>query len=443
MERRLPANFRAWCARWLSRVGTSPRKERCFVSPGRAAFRLPAEWTGSSCRAQLSTETPARRCRSCSRRSNAARPWSRWTTAPTVCCRRSGCAASARWPRWARRTAITFAFGPTRLAFSTRCLPPSPAVDCDEAFRRVRQELARFQTIEPCGTTGRASRAPARLPARRPGLDAFSAAILFWRVPRRRYGRGQDSAGACPAGDPPRAARPGRDRCSLAGRRSQIAHLQLEAGGGAIHSADSRARLHRHCPEPETISPATTSSSRLTERCARDALHFKDQVFDYVILDEAQAVKNAKTESAKAVRLLRGNHRLAMSGTPVENHLGELWSLLEFLNPGMLGAFGVFQLTGGAMRNPSEDARKLLAHALRPFLLRRTKEQVATELPPKIEQTIYCEMEPRQRTLYDELREHYRDVAVAQDQYGRHREVEDTGAGGPAAAASGGLPSRA
>jgi SNF2 family DNA or RNA helicase len=140
----------------------------------------------------------------------------------------------------------------------------------------------------------------------------------------------------------------------------------------------------------------------------RDAVHFKEQVFDYVILDEAQAVKNARTESAKAVRLLRGNHRLALSGTPVENHLGELWSLLDFLNPGMLGASGVFQLAGGAMRNPSDDARKLLAHALRPFLLRRTKEQVATELPPKIEQTIYCEMEPRQRTLYNELREHYR-----------------------------------
>ena len=131
-------------------------------------------------------------------------------------------------------------------------------------------------------------------------------------------------------------------------------------------------------------------------------------MFDYVILDEAQAVKNARTESAKAVRLLRGNYRLALSGTPVENHLGELWSLLDFLNPGMLGASGVFQLAGGAMRNPSDDARKLLAHALRPFLLRRTKEQVAKELPQKIEQTIYCEMEPRQRTLYNELREHYR-----------------------------------
>jgi len=128
-----------------------------------------------------------------------------------------------------------------------------------------------------------------------------------------------------------------------------------------------------------------------------------------VILDEAQAVKNANTESAKAVRLLFGDNRLAMSGTPIENHLGELWSLFEFLNPGLLGASSAFQLNGGALRNPDEDTRKLLAHALRPFILRRTKEQVAQELPAKLEQTIYCEMEPRQRALYNELRLHYRD----------------------------------
>src|SRR5205807_1300765 len=140
----------------------------------------------------------------------------------------------------------------------------------------------------------------------------------------------------------------------------------------------------------------------------RDAVRLKDVEFDYVVLDEAQAVKNADTESAKAVRLLRGVHRLALSGTPVENHLGELWTLFEFLNPGMLGAASVFKLAGGAARNPSEETRQLLAHALRPFILRRTKEQVARELPAKTEQTIYCEMEPAQRKLYDELRAHYR-----------------------------------
>ncbi len=140
----------------------------------------------------------------------------------------------------------------------------------------------------------------------------------------------------------------------------------------------------------------------------RDAPKLKDVAFDYVVLDEAQAIKNAGTASSKAVRLLRGDHRLALSGTPVENHLGELWSLFEFLNPGMLGSASVFQFTSGAGRTLDEDTRTLLAQAVRPFILRRTKEQVARELPPKTEQTLYCELEPAQRKLYDELREHYR-----------------------------------
>jgi SNF2 family DNA or RNA helicase len=140
----------------------------------------------------------------------------------------------------------------------------------------------------------------------------------------------------------------------------------------------------------------------------RDAAMFRDLEFDYVVLDEAQAIKNAATESAKAARLLNGRHRLALSGTPVENHLGELWSLFEFLNPGMLGAASVFKLTGAAARNPSDETRALLLHALRPFFLRRTKEQVARELPPKSEQTILCEMDPAERKRYDEIRAFYR-----------------------------------
>jgi SNF2 family DNA or RNA helicase len=92
----------------------------------------------------------------------------------------------------------------------------------------------------------------------------------------------------------------------------------------------------------------------------------------------------------------------------VENHLGELWSLFEFLNPGMLGEARVLQMSGGLARNPSEEARQLLAQALRPFILRRTKQQVARELPAKTEQTIFCELEGAQKKHYEELRDHYR-----------------------------------
>jgi hypothetical protein len=140
----------------------------------------------------------------------------------------------------------------------------------------------------------------------------------------------------------------------------------------------------------------------------RDAPLLKDAQFDYVILDESQAIKNAGTESAKAARLLQAGQRLALSGTPVENHLGELWSLFEFLNPGLLGSASVFRLTAPGSQNPDEETRRMLAQALRPFILRRTKGQVARELPEKLEQTLYCELEPVQRKLYDELKEHYR-----------------------------------
>ena len=148
----------------------------------------------------------------------------------------------------------------------------------------------------------------------------------------------------------------------------------------------------------------------------RDAVHFRDAEFDFVILDEAQAIKNANTESAKAARLLKGKHRLALSGTPIENHLGELWSLFEFLNPGMLGAASVFKLSTNGSRSPDEETRSLLSRALRPFILRRTKAQVAKELPEKLEQTIYCELERAQRKQYDELRDYYRHSLLDQVQ---------------------------
>jgi len=156
----------------------------------------------------------------------------------------------------------------------------------------------------------------------------------------------------------------------------------------------------------------------------RDAVALAQIDFDYVVLDEAQAVKNSTTASAKAVRLLRGKHRLALSGTPVENHLGELWSLFEFLNPGMLGEARVLKLSGGLARNPGEEARRLLAQALRPFILRRTKQQVARELPAKTEQTIFCDLEGAQKKHYEELRDHYRLTLLAkvrQDGLGRSK----------------------
>ncbi len=209
----------------------------------------------------------------------------------------------------------------------------------------------------------------------------------------------------------------------------------------------------------------------------RDAERLADVTFDYAVLDEAQAIKNPSSQSAKAARLLNANHRLSLTGTPVENHLGDLWSIFEYLNPGMLGANARFaDLVRGATANidadqlgpdsppslepttPSAEEQReeapdqtenrthpdvvdaasqheapdtldnrqsetgnqkasplhQLAAALRPFILRRTKAQVLTDLPAKTEQTIHCEMEPAQRKVYDELRTYYRGTLINQ-----------------------------
>jgi superfamily II DNA or RNA helicase len=143
-----------------------------------------------------------------------------------------------------------------------------------------------------------------------------------------------------------------------------------------------------------------------------DITWLKDYPFDYAILDEAQAVKNSASQSAKAVRLLNARHRLALSGTPVQNHLGELWSLFDFLNPGMLGSSSILQ-TAGQGKSLDPEVRTTLARALRPYILRRTKEQVAPELPEKLQQTVWCDLGPKQRELYDQLRDHYRQALLA------------------------------
>jgi superfamily II DNA or RNA helicase len=128
--------------------------------------------------------------------------------------------------------------------------------------------------------------------------------------------------------------------------------------------------------------------------------------FDHVVLDEAQAIKNEASDTSRAARRLAADHRLALSGTPVENHLGELWSLVEFLNPGMLGRATTWKAVTEGRPNP--EAIALLGRALRPLMLRRTKAEVAPDLPARMEETWVCELEGSERALYDELRDRFR-----------------------------------
>ncbi|GAB4254254.1 MULTISPECIES: DEAD/DEAH box helicase [Deferrisoma] len=128
--------------------------------------------------------------------------------------------------------------------------------------------------------------------------------------------------------------------------------------------------------------------------------------WDWAILDEAQAIKNPDTQTARAARALRARRRLALTGTPLENHLGEIWSLFQFLNPGLLGSQRSFArrfvqpiLAG------DEGAAEALRRRIAPFVLRRLKSEVEPELPPKVEAVLWCEMEPEQEALYRSLLE--------------------------------------
>ena len=136
----------------------------------------------------------------------------------------------------------------------------------------------------------------------------------------------------------------------------------------------------------------------------RDIAKLHGKNFFYVILDEGQAIKNPESQNAKSAMLLKGERRLILSGTPIENHLGELWSLYNFLNPDMLGAASAFKTRFGSGMEADSASIKWLRDTLRPFILRRKKEQVATDLPEKIEETITCEMEAEQKKIYNKLK---------------------------------------
>ena len=132
--------------------------------------------------------------------------------------------------------------------------------------------------------------------------------------------------------------------------------------------------------------------------------------FSYIILDESQNIKNPSSKSFKAVRLLKSKHKLALSGTPVENSVSDLWTQLTFLNPGLLGTQAFFndEYVQAIEKRKDEDKARKLQAIIKPFVLRRTKEQVAAELPPKTEQIFYCDMTEDQAEYYERIKSSYR-----------------------------------
>ena len=142
-----------------------------------------------------------------------------------------------------------------------------------------------------------------------------------------------------------------------------------------------------------------------------------------IVLDEAQAIKNAATKRSQAAMQLNGAFRLITTGTPIENHLGELWNLFAFINPGLLGTFKQFNRRFGIPIEKHRDrtARKMLKKLIQPFMLRRIKAEVLDELPPRTEVTLRIELSQAERNFYEALRqqaleniENDRDQAVRQ-----------------------------
>jgi len=284
----------------------------------------------------------------------------------------------------------------------------------DEQFERLRRELRTFETVAPCDA-GAGFQGQLR-PYQRDGMGWFEFL--------RRFG-----FGGCLADDMG-LGKTVQVLAMLDARREERLRTGAAETGPTL-VVTPRSLIFNWMEEARRFTPGLKILDHTGQQRPEDAAHFgeydmvlttygtlrrdifqlKDVAYDYVILDESQAIKNHQALTTKAVRLLRSRHRLALSGTPIENHLGELWSLFEFLNPGMLGAVAAFK-RAGVLRDPDAETRVWLARALRPFILRRTKSQVARDLPEKIEETVYCELGAEQRRLYDELRDHYRAVLM-------------------------------
>jgi non-specific serine/threonine protein kinase len=152
----------------------------------------------------------------------------------------------------------------------------------------------------------------------------------------------------------------------------------------------------------------------------RDVDRIKELNFDYVILDESQAIKNVTSKRYKAVSLLNSHNKLVLTGTPVENNTFELYAQMNFLNPGILGTQEFFkkEYANPIDKKGETDKVRELKKIVYPFILRRTKEQVAQDLPDKSENILFCEMGTKQRKVYDAFKNHYRDklLDIIQDQ---------------------------
>ncbi|MEY4916502.1 MAG: SNF2/helicase protein [Verrucomicrobiota bacterium] len=165
----------------------------------------------------------------------------------------------------------------------------------------------------------------------------------------------------------------------------------------ALHGTDRHARFS----EIKNHDIIVTSYALIR----RDAEQYRELEFDTVVLDEAQHIKNRQTQNAQAVKAVKAKHRLVLTGTPMENSVLDLWSIFDFLMPGYLGSAKDFRERYELPIAKAKDveAQQRLARRLRPFLLRRLKQEVAKDLPEKLEQVSFCELTTDQRAVYQQV----------------------------------------
>ena len=140
-----------------------------------------------------------------------------------------------------------------------------------------------------------------------------------------------------------------------------------------------------------------------------------DMEFLTIVLDESQNIKNRGSQTAQAVKKLKANYRLCLTGTPIENSVTDLWSQMDFINPKLLGSFKQFEqeYVKPIERDKEEEVAQKLQQLIKPFVLRRTKHDVAKELPPLTEKVIYCDMLPGQLEHYEETKSAYRNAILS------------------------------
>ncbi len=297
-------------------------------------------------------------------------------------------------------------FAAAQTAIVDQLIQEAQRAEVDAMFEQRREQLRLFERIEaqelPLGFHGT--------------LRSYQKAGYDWLHFLNRYG-----FGGCLADD----MGVGKTIQTLAFIQSL---RERNPGAKAILIVLPRSLVYNWLREASTFTPGLTLLTHIDQGRAKDATPFDayDVVlttygtmlrdieflsayrFQYLILDESQAIKNPTAETARAVRRLQGERRLSLTGTPIENNAVELWSQFAFLNPGLLGTAEAFRDTFAREGEGRDAAIQLLRRLTFPFILRRTKDQVAPDLPSRTEHILMSDMEPEQRKLYTTQRDHYR-----------------------------------